>query len=291
MLLSFESRNIPKHISEKIAGTTECQVVSPDTAKSCHIIDIKAYPGIVNQSEIQSIIDSYRVYDRSNTISIFLVTDTCETYSIPENIRLYRTSLLASTKQANEYLLPYIWDGIPTAFPPLPATSTPVVGFCGLGSSYRIRTLYAFSEDERFTTNYILRNLFWGGSPHHPGLVRDFETNIRESHFTICNRGKGNFSMRFYQTLSAGRIPVMLNTDIELPFSDEIDWTKYIVLADTEPELVEKTWTFWNTRDMVEAQKQSRELYDTYFAGTRYFDKIFRNFLERRPISEAIGDS
>ena len=274
-MLSFETRNIPIHLRKKIAGNTACSVVHPATAKSCTIIDTKSYPGIVNRFEIQTIIDSYRAYDTSNTIYIFLVTDTCETYMIPENVRLYRTSLLASKKRPNEYVLPYIWGGMSSAFPPLPRSqSNPIVGFCGLVSSFRAQTLSAFQSDTRFTTHYLLRDQFWGGCPHHPGLVSDFEANMRDSHFNICNRGAGNFSMRFCQTLSAGRIPILLNTDLELPFSDEIDWSTYIVIANTEIKLVDQTWIFWNTRNISDAQTRCRELYDTYFAGTRYFDKV-----------------
>jgi hypothetical protein len=145
-----------------------------------------------------------------------------------------------------------------------------------------VSTLNAFEMDNRFNTNYILRHQFWAGNPHHPTIVSDFESNMKTSHFNICNRGKGNFSMRFYQTLSAGRIPILLNTDMELPFMDEIDWNKIIVFADTEQALVEKTWIFWNTRNISDAQTKCKEIYETYFSGTRYFDRVFSDAIAEK---------
>ena len=80
--------------------------------------------------------------------------------------------------------------------------------------------------------------------------------------------------MRFYQTLSAGRIPILLDTDIPLPFSDEIDWENTIVLGKTPEELVEKVLDFWNNRDIVKLQIKCKDIYDKYFSGTKYLDRI-----------------
>src|SRR5690606_37188550 len=45
-------------------------------------------------------------------------------------------------------------------------------------------------------------------------------------------RGGGNFSVRFYEALAMGRIPVFINTDSSLPFDDRIDWKKHVVWVD-----------------------------------------------------------
>lgn len=273
-MIQFDNANIPKHLREKIS--LPFGIASFSTNRRI-IIDTKAYWGVVNPYEIQNIIQSYRDYPISDTIFIFLITDSVESFYIPTNVRLYRTSLLKSTQRTNEHLLPYIWEGISTPFPPLDRTEKPIIGFCGLVSPYRIETLNIFTQDERCKTNYILRNEFWGGNPHNETIVNDFESNMCNSHFNICNRGKGNFSMRFYQTLSAGRIPILLNTDMVLPLEDKIDWKKYIVLANTEKELVENTIVFWNTRNIAIAQTKCREIYDAYFSGTLFLDSILTN--------------
>lgn len=50
-----------------------------------------------------------------------------------------------------------------------------------------------------------------------------------ESDYIICIRGAGNFSVRLYETLAMGRIPVFVNTDCMLPIDDVLPWKEYVV--------------------------------------------------------------
>ena len=52
----------------------------------------------------------------------------------------------------------------------------------------------------------------------------EFIKNILSSDYTLCYRGSGNYSLRFYETLCLGRIPLFINTNCKLPFEDKIDW-------------------------------------------------------------------
>lgn len=56
-----------------------------------------------------------------------------------------------------------------------------------------------------------------------------FVNNIFNNDYILCARGAGNYSFRFYETLSSGRIPLFVNTDCVLPFDSIIDWKKYCV--------------------------------------------------------------
>ena len=61
----------------------------------------------------------------------------------------------------------------------------------------------------------------------------EFYRNILESDYTVCLRGGGNFSKRFYETLAMGRIPLFINTDCNLPFEEEIDWRRYCLFVES----------------------------------------------------------
>jgi hypothetical protein len=50
--------------------------------------------------------------------------------------------------------------------------------------------------------------------------------------YMLCIRGAGNFSIRFYEALSAGRIPLLINTRCALPFDDRIDWRRHCVIVE-----------------------------------------------------------
>jgi hypothetical protein len=233
------------------------------------IIDPYNNWGIINTYKMQNIINKY--INSSKIVYIFFITDCCDSFSIPNNVRVYRTSLLKSKKNVNEFILPYIWESF-DAFEPLEISGKPIVGFCGLSGPYREKTIQLCQQDNRIISNFIIRNNFWGGKPHDSNIINDFLNNIKYSHFNICNRGNGNFSMRFYQVLSCGRIPILLNTDILLPFEDEIDWDNIIIFANTEEELIEK---IVNCSNIIEKQLKCKEIYQTYFAGTKFLDRIF----------------
>ena len=261
------SENLPAYISTKMSLPTSNEGVS-DKVISC-----KLKWGETNATVIQNEISSYAEI-KDKTVYIFLVSDTVSNFAIPENVRLYRTSLYKSQQSENEHILPYIWENIAAPPPPLECGEMPVIGFCGLNSSFRRATLKAFQEDHNIECDFIIRKKFWGGRPHDPQLVSDFTANMVNSHFNICNRGAGNFSMRFYQTLSCGRIPVLLNTDMVLPLAEEIDWENLIVLSTTAKELPEKLLAYWNTKDVVEMQTKCKEVYDKHFLGTTFIDRV-----------------
>jgi hypothetical protein len=269
-MISFEDNIILDYIKSKtslpIVSSIDCQT----------IISCKPKWGMVDKKDIQNIINSY-TNNTNKIIYIFLISDSCDQFTIPENIRLYRTSLYKSKQNKNEYLLPYIWEGITKSVPNLEKGTLPIVGFCGLNSKFRKRTLELFTSNKNIKSNFIIRKKFWGGKPHDIKLLSDFENNMISSHFNVCNRGNGNFSIRFYQTLSCGRIPILLNTDIILPFEEEINWKDFIILGDTEEELVTNVLYYWNTKNILEMQIKCKEIYDKYFSNTNFLDKVFQS--------------
>jgi hypothetical protein len=76
----------------------------------------------------------------------------------------------------------------------------------------------------------------------HPTTI-EFDRNVAETDYTLCVRGTGNFSVRFYEALSFGRVPVLVDTDSMLPFEHRIAWDDLIVRIDASqvddlPELL-----------------------------------------------------
>lgn len=59
--------------------------------------------------------------------------------------------------------------------------------------------------------------------------TQEFYSNIESTQYTLCVRGAGNFSVRFYETLALGRIPVYLDTHGFLPLPKTIDWDTCMV--------------------------------------------------------------
>ena len=62
----------------------------------------------------------------------------------------------------------------------------------------------------------------------------EFYENMVSSDYIVCVRGGGNFSVRLYETLAMGRIPIFINTDCLLPLNKSIDWKKHVVWIERE---------------------------------------------------------
>ena len=62
----------------------------------------------------------------------------------------------------------------------------------------------------------------------------EYYENIKISDYIICIRGTGNFSIRMYEALMMGRIPVLINTDCLLPLTKKIDWNEHMIIIEWE---------------------------------------------------------
>jgi hypothetical protein len=111
---------------------------------------------------------------------------------------------------------------------------------------------------------FNVRPNFWDGNVGNSRSHMDFVHNMQAGHFTYCPRGAGNFSIRFYEALKAGRIPVVPST-IGLPFTHKIAWKDYIVICDTEEDMPAKIVEFWNSGNIEERQLACAALFQREF--------------------------
>jgi hypothetical protein len=239
------------------------------------ILSSKFNWGLYDDNLIQNNLNYYRNLPKN--VIIFLISDTTSKFNIPYNVTLFRTSLYKTTQSNNEFLLPYVWEKIEKPFTILSKTEKPIIGFCGNVDQYRESLINTLQKNNNLQKNFLLRNQFWGGKPNDPILFEEFTNNILNSHFTICNRGRGNFSMRFYQTLSAGRIPILTDTDMVFPFEDEIDWDSIIIIGKNDNDVINKVLDWWINRDIEKIQIRCKEVYDNFCEKKIYFNKIFEN--------------
>lgn len=154
-----------------------------------------------------------------------------------------------------------------TLYPP-EYSVMPKVGFCGQASGEFLQTIKAFikavakrlinvfkpslfefdtifiapfvrntllkriQKHKHIGTNFIFREKYRAGANTNDlreKTTLEYYNNINQSQYVLCVRGAGNFSVRFYDTLAMGRIPVFVNTDCLLPLSEFIDWKKHVV--------------------------------------------------------------
>lgn len=137
----------------------------------------------------------------------------------------------------------------------------------------RGRLLHRIKNSKRIHTDFVLRTHYRGGATTEQEKLRvekEFFENIQRNLFTLCLRGMGNYSVRFYQTLAMGRIPVLIDTDSVLPFEDQIPYKEFIVRVPYQDRfLVDRyIFDFLNGKDsehLEQIQRKARQVWLTYF--------------------------
>jgi len=100
-------------------------------------------------------------------------------------------------------------------------------GLCG--APLRRDAFQILRGDNRIELKAIDR----GAVLHRPGSQgptrAEYRENLVNNQYSLCGRGSDNYSYRFYETLAAGRIPVLIDTDCLLPMEGKIDWERLVI--------------------------------------------------------------
>ncbi len=147
-------------------------------------------------------------------------------------------------------------------------------------SSVRYTVLKSLEKSQSIICNFIYRNSYRGGAQTENEIKQskvEFFQNIENNLYTICIRGAGNFSVRLYETLMMGRIPVVVLSDTKLPLENVITWENHAVLV-TQNNLIDELTNFHNkfsNEEIIEIQKSNRDLMLNLFLRINYFKKIY----------------
>lgn len=224
---------------------------------------------------------------------------------------VYRDSMEASRRLSHEMVMPAFskdFYGADRQMVVRQKRAEPVVGFCGyvstplrrmiyrlqlrrqkvIGLELRHHALAALDSAPGIRTNFVRRSEFWGGAVGRPSAERDqaqvkvrdeYLQNLIDSDYTLCCRGAGNFSYRFYETLSLGRIPLFIDTDCALPFDDKIDWRKHCVWVERRDlsrigRVVREFHDRLDATEFEALQRSNRELWESYLRPLEAYQQV-----------------
>ena len=133
----------------------------------------------------------------------------------------------------------------------------------------RAKLLQYFEQSNKVKTNFIYRKHYRGGAitkEQREQTTLEYYDNILTSDYVLCVRGAGNFSVRFYETLLMGRIPIFVNTDCLLPFEDKINWKEHVVWVEWKDrhniaEIVANFHNKLTDKQFEDLQKSNRKLW------------------------------
>ena len=97
------------------------------------------------------------------------------------------------------------------------------------GMKLRGDILDSLVRSTELRTNIIIRNPKDRVKIKKQKYKIEYWDNMLSAPFTLCIRGNGNFSVRLYETLALGRIPVIIDTDCVFPLENQIDWRRHCI--------------------------------------------------------------
>jgi hypothetical protein len=112
-------------------------------------------------------------------------------------------------------------------------------------------------------------------------LQIEFEQDLIASDYVFCPRGFGNTSIRFFETLSAGRIPVTINTNTPLPvLSSGYLWEDYALNLNMFDNWEGKILDHWNSQVRRDTYHQRQLKASNLFYSDLEYRKVLKNLFE-----------
>lgn len=109
-------------------------------------------------------------------------------------------------------------------------------GACKRGIFFRRDVVCILQKSGRIESNFLIRSSYSGhratASKDPEVLRREFVNNLLDSDYALDIRGDSNASQRLFEILSLGRIPIILDTERNFPFDDEIDYSAFSLRVD-----------------------------------------------------------
>ena len=156
------------------------------------------------------------------------------------------------------------------------------------GLYYRAKCIDILQNSSKVRTNFLIRDRFfssqWGVNTLSErellSLMREqYVDNIVSSDYTLCTKGNGNYSIRFYETLSAGRIPLFVDTDCVLPLEGVIDYKSLMPLVKFTdiallPEKVLDFHSRLSDEHFCEKQRECRQIWNEYLSPHGFLSNL-----------------
>ncbi len=152
------------------------------------------------------------------------------------------------------------------------------------GVFIRGEVLKIFGKCKFLKTNFIIRNTFSANKKTmvgNPELIRkEYLENMSQSDLILCPKGDGNFSLRFFETLSVGRVPILIDTDTCLPLEGFIDYSCFVLKVpynkiDNADSIILDFWKQTDDLKFIEMQKLARENYLKFLRYDAFFNVLF----------------
>jgi|LakMenEpi03Aug12_release.lakeMendotaPanAssembly.Ray.scaffolds.fasta_scaffold363062_2 hypothetical protein len=112
----------------------------------------------------------------------------------------------------------------------------------------------------------------------------EYDLNLENSDYILCPRGFGNTSVRFYETLSAGKIPILIDSGgVHPQITNSSFWHSNVInvgLFSNWHKSILDDWTKLSYENNYEVrQRENNKMFVNELKFEAYLQKLFRNYL------------
>ena len=236
-----------------------------------------------------------------------------------DNVIVLRTSLNRRTRRPWEFALPAWHEDLVAThwkgeLKVREKAERPVVGFCGQaamrrpglkrmikigarrvlrpfgvriphndGVHLRREAMTRLRSSEQADCRFIVRSDYFGGALNdaraRETARREYIQNLEESDYALCVRGYGNFSFRFFEALSMGRVPLLVDTDCVLPYDFAVDYPSFcVIVPDHRLGGIGASVARWHCglspQEFQGRQRLAREVWKTHLSPEGFFRRV-----------------
>lgn len=215
---------------------------------------------------------------------------------VSDGIILFRGGSYRSENNFNVYGSPYI---VADYYRGVLANTDITISFCGYADNHPFRKEIVdyFSKYDCF--DGLLRTQ-WGGDSVYDRTEKDsskigpsmdskmeFITNIENNLYGLFVRGTSNAAARLMEIFMMGRIPIIIDTDIMLPFENYIPYNKNTIRITNFNNIMEQVDEYHNSHtqdELVQIQLENRKIWEQYFKVDNCFHMMKKTFEHHLPI-------
>jgi hypothetical protein len=159
--------------------------------------------------------------------------------------------------------------------------------------------LRQLKRDRRLLCNFRTHRQYMGGAWLRKGVIdlvmyrrvrEQYLRNLFSAVYVVCVRGGGNYSLRFFEAMAAGRIPVLFDTDCVLPFEDRIPWRNHIIWIDAKdlPHAADIVLQWHRSRTPAHIRgimRSNRLIWERYLAPEGFFEVLGQQLLSEKELT------
>ena len=163
------------------------------------------------------------------------------------------------------------------------------------GMYFRRRSIGALKHSPIVGTSFVIRRSFSGSTSTialDPARARqEYLQNMVKSDFVLAPKGDANYSVRFFEALSLGRVPILIDTDTCLPFADKIDYSKCALVVsykDIErlPQIVADFYAALSPEAWRAMQQEARRVFVEYLRYDSFWNLFLKDITQSQTQSQ-----